>query len=169
MTGTVDYRDVPGFPSYRCGDDGSVWSSRCGGWKRLKPRPNQKGQLKVVLRRDGKSIGWYVSRLILTTFVGPCPDGMVCCHEDDNPTNNALSNLRWDTSKGNSADAIRNKRYTQVGTRHHMAVLDEAKVAEIRRRRAGGETIASIAKRLGVCHQTVGKAARGGSWKGVGA
>jgi len=47
----VEYRDIPGFPGYRAGDDGSVWSlwkKVFGGyrsprwvigdeWKRLKP------------------------------------------------------------------------------------------------------------------------------------
>ena len=33
---------------------------------------------------------------------------MQCCHYDDDPTNNHVSNLRWDTQSGNQQDRIRN-------------------------------------------------------------
>ena len=46
----------------------------------------------------------YVHRLVLEAFVGPCPEGMECCHNDGNPKNNHLQNLRWDTRKGNIGD-----------------------------------------------------------------
>ena len=49
-----------------------------------------------------------VHRLVLEAFVGPCPPGMVCCHWDDVPTNNRLSNLRWDTQSENEKDKARN-------------------------------------------------------------
>ncbi len=52
-----------------------------------------------------------VHKLVLTAFVGPCPDGMECCHWDDDYTNNHLSNLRWDTSTSNKHDMVRNGRH----------------------------------------------------------
>src|SRR4051812_25448733 len=39
--------------------------------------------------------------LVLETFVGPRPRGAYGCHNDGNKSNNALSNLRWDTPKSN--------------------------------------------------------------------
>src|SRR3990170_1323459 len=36
-----------------------------------------------------------VHRMVLETFVGPCPDGMECAHEDGVRTNCNLSNLQW--------------------------------------------------------------------------
>lgn len=44
---------------------------------------------------------------MLTAFVGPCPDGMEGCHNDGDPHNNRLDNLRWDTRANNARDAIR--------------------------------------------------------------
>ena len=35
----------------------------------------------------------------------PRPIGMECCHLDDDPTNNHLSNLRWDTRSANSFES----------------------------------------------------------------
>lgn len=45
-----------------------------------------------------------VHRLVLTAFVGPCPEGMEGCHEDGDPSNNRATNLRWDTHKNNQLD-----------------------------------------------------------------
>jgi hypothetical protein len=45
-------------------------------------------------------------RLVLEAFVGPCPTGMECCHNDGNRKNCVLSNLRWDTPKNNGLDRI---------------------------------------------------------------
>jgi hypothetical protein len=50
----------------------------------------------------------YVHLLVLEAFVGPRPPGLVGCHRDDNPNNNHVSNLRWDTRRENLLDAVRN-------------------------------------------------------------
>lgn len=43
-------------------------------------------------------------RLVLEAFVGRCPDGMECCHNDSDKTNNFVGNLRWDTRYNNVQD-----------------------------------------------------------------
>jgi len=48
-----------------------------------------------------------VHRVILETFVGPCPDGMEGCHNDGDRYNNNVSNLRWDTRYENCQDIRR--------------------------------------------------------------
>lgn len=59
------------------------------------------GYLYVGLGQNGKRL---VHRLVLESFVGPCPDGMECCHNDGDRTNNRVDNLRWDTRYGNCQD-----------------------------------------------------------------
>ncbi len=119
----VEYRDIPGYPGYRVGSDGSVWSCfelyRLKGargfgsrmtdsWHQRKPRKNSRGYLFVCLRKNPGEKLCAVHRLVLEAFVGPCPEGMVCCHyPDNNRTNNALKNLRWDTPSENSKDILR--------------------------------------------------------------
>lgn len=56
-----------------------------------------------------------VHTLVLEAFVGPRPAGMQACHWDDDGDNNHLSNLRWDTHKGNSADRERNNTHCPEG------------------------------------------------------
>ncbi len=48
-----------------------------------------------------------VHQLVLETFVGPCPPGCESCHNDGNPSNNYLTNLRWDTRSENIKDRFR--------------------------------------------------------------
>jgi hypothetical protein len=52
-----------------------------------------------------------VHRAVLEAFRGLCParmrDG---CHKDDDPTNNYLDNLTWDTRPGNQVMAVENRR-----------------------------------------------------------
>ena len=75
----------------------------------LKPTTLKSGHQQVSLGRRGSAR--YVHRLVLEAFVGPCPEGYVTCHYDDNPANNALSNLRWGARSENSRDAVRNGRW----------------------------------------------------------
>ncbi len=76
--------------------------------KILKPkgRVSRKGYRNVSLCNNGL-ISREIHRLVLETFVSPCPRGMEACHGDGNSWNNRLSNLRWDTSSNNSFDTLR--------------------------------------------------------------
>jgi hypothetical protein len=55
-------------------------------------------------RRRDRLTSARVHRLVLEAFVGPCPEGMVGCHNDGDPLNNRLDNLRWDTPSNNERD-----------------------------------------------------------------
>jgi predicted XRE-type DNA-binding protein len=125
----VGYCDVPEFPGYRVGTDGSAWRLKSNGqWKQLHGRRHKKGYRVVTLRRAGVAYDRLVHRLILECFVGPCPDGKEACHDPDpRRDNNALTNLRWDTPKANQAD--RKKHGTSnEGERHGLAKLTEEQV-----------------------------------------
>lgn len=86
---TVEYRDIPGHPGYRVGNDGSFWSNWKGSWSRRKLSIYD-GALVTTLR--GKSVK--CGRTILNVFVGPQPT-MQCGYKDGNRMNIALSNLLW--------------------------------------------------------------------------
>lgn len=187
--GAVAYRslDFLGYPDYRVGDDGSVWTQRrrSGGspklaigdaeeirqryragacsqrqlaeeygchasavgdiaraetwqpkqaWRRLSlSRHPKKGHLLAELRNDAGRKAFWVHRLVLMAFVGPCPPGMEGCHfPDRSPQNNRLENLRWDTKAANEADKEIHGTITR-GEQHGAAKLTEADVREIRR------------------------------------
>jgi hypothetical protein len=50
-----------------------------------------------------------VHSLVLETFVGPRPQNLEACHTDNNPKNNKLDNLRYDTRSANALDRRRHK------------------------------------------------------------
>jgi hypothetical protein len=61
----------------------------------------------VTLSNSGRRVTRSVHRLVLDAFVGFRPDGMEGCHRDGEPSNNRLSNLRWDTVSENHLDTVR--------------------------------------------------------------
>lgn len=91
---------------------------------------------KVSLRADGRTIQKFLHHLVLETFVGPRPEGLQGCHNDGNPFNNALSNLRWDSMQANIDDmafhGTRKNPPTHWGESHHNATISDADVAYIR-------------------------------------
>src|SRR5436305_14954603 len=97
------FRPIDGFPGYRVSPLGVIHSrwKRCGRrggmadiWLPLKPVADRWGYLSVNLHRDGTKVTRTVHRLVLEAFVGPRPPGLVCCHNDGNPANNRVENLR---------------------------------------------------------------------------
>lgn len=116
-----ELREIPGFPGYFVGDDGSVWTSklkggndrtpgRRGPLRRLKIYTNSEGYCFVGLDVDGKNRRRPVHQLVLEAFVGPKPAGAEACHyPDHDKSNNRLWNLRWDSHRENMRDAYRDR------------------------------------------------------------
>ena len=130
-TAPVDYRPVDGFPGYRVGSDGTVWSCKNGRrgyldtWRPLNLNITVRGGYReVTLSRHSPAVvrRIKVHRLVLEVFVGPQPNGCEGCHNNSDRSDNRLVNLRWDTRKGNVADAVR------AGTigRRRLAVIEAA-------------------------------------------
>ena len=95
---------IPNFSTYYINTSGEVYSLK--NMRFLKPKP-VRGYFYVALCKDSKAYRKSVSRLVLETFIGSCPEGMECCHNNGVSTDNKLENLRWDTKKNNAKDAIR--------------------------------------------------------------
>lgn len=160
---------IPGFPRYRVGRCGSVWSHKPSRakWMLLKPWPNAQEYLMVSLMLDGVRHAKRVHHIVLTVFVGPRPDGFEGCHRDGERGNNALSNLRWDTHAENVADNERNGKKV-FGEKHGCAKLCEADIPVIRAEYAkGGTTYRQIGASRGLPPETIFKIVQRKSWKHV--
>jgi len=62
------------------------------------------GRAVVSLCRGGRRDLRRVSTIVLQAFVGEPPAGFEGCHNDGNPANNHLGNLRWDSHQTNMDD-----------------------------------------------------------------
>ncbi len=108
-----------------------------------------------------------VHRLVLEAFVGPCPPGLECCHEDGNSANNATTNLRWDTHQSNVADMVRHGRLAKGEAVKHSKLSAEA-VRQMRDEYAAGSASQeAISRRYGVTQATVSKIVRGARWRHI--
>lgn len=123
------------------------------------------GYAALHLAKDGENKRKKVHVLVLEAFIGPRPAGMQGCHQDDDPSNPALSNLRWGTPRSNHDDRI--KSGNQKGEKHGKAKLTEALVREIKRLIAAGETNKAIATKLGIKAHNVTNIKSNQSWSWV--
>ena len=170
---TVVYKDIPGFPGYRIGNDGSVWSCRPKNgqgpfvsWRRIKPQMN-KGYLRVAFKNDRGGNTWkIVHRLLLEIFIGhpPRPEMNQACHIDGNRLNNSLDNLRWGSIHDNQADKVRHGRVSR-GATHGMSKLTDADATRILILVAGGRTKKSVADEYGISRVTVGDIVSRRTWR----
>lgn len=73
----------------------------------IKLKPHKDGYRMVTLHKEGRRKNRMVHQIVLEAFVGPCPPGQQTCHNNGDPSDNRLENLRWDTPKANVADKRR--------------------------------------------------------------
>jgi HNH endonuclease len=135
-------------------------------WKRLSPKKHKNGgHLAVTLGYKRRTKIYFVHRLVLLAFVGPCPQGMQCRHLNGDPTDNRVENLKWGTAYENAADAIRHGR-SGKGVQNPKAKLTDDLVRWIRKVYVKGNS-KNIARKLGVSPLTVWEAATYRKWKHV--
>lgn len=146
---------VPGSgKDYEVSSRGQIWSNKSKKLMRLSVANS--GYYQVNLGGKIK----HVHRLVLEAFVGPCPVENEGCHYNGIKTDNRIENLRWDTRKGNMADARRLGR-TNRGERNNFAKLTREQVFEIRN--ANG-TQQEIAFKFGISREHVRDIRSGKRW-----
>ncbi len=133
----------------------------------LKLNKGSKGYSSVILSKHGARQAYTVHRLVLETFVGPCPAGKECAHEDGDRLNNRLNNLSWKTRKDNCFDKMRHGTQ-QFGEHCSYSKLTEDDVREIRLihvSRSFEFGAAALARKYNVNRNTVRLAIVGPNWK----
>ena len=155
------------FPDYSITKSGQVWSHRNRIW--LKLTKQAKGHLIVSLY-NGQTHIHSVHRLVLETYIGPCPPDMECRHLDGNPANNKLNNLKWGTRSENSYDAIRHGTHTNFwvgicGEKHPCSKLCEGQVKVIfRAYHDGAHTQQELADAFYVSTSTIRQIIQSKTW-----
>lgn len=157
----MEPKPIPGFPSYSIDKKANVYSDARGPRRILKQMTDPKGYRTVSLPNGrGTYRPTRVHQLMLATFVGPRPPGMVGRHLNDVRTDNRLENLAYGTTSDNMGDRRRNG-HVNHGQHHGQTKLNDAKVLEIRRRYAAGEGPVALAREFGIAYQTLWNVATG--------
>lgn len=110
---------IPGFPEHSITISGNVWSHKQERWVAHYKNQCRGNYWVVTLYQNGRQYTKYVHRLLLETFVGPCPKGMECRHLNGDAEDNRIINLVWGTRVENTQDQIRH------GTKKHPVLLGE--------------------------------------------
>jgi hypothetical protein len=166
-------KSIPSSPGYFADQDGNIYSAwtgsgrgaRIGGdLKRLEPIAQRDARLVVNLSTAKGRVRRRVSALILETFVGPRPKGYEACHfPDRDPSNNKLSNLRWDSKAGNQADRVVHGT-SNHGRRNGSAKLTIEQVAAIRGLCADGMSKSAAARKFGVSRSNIQQICNHQTW-----
>lgn len=163
------FRQIPDFPRYAIDENGTVLSichvngrgkdSRWESAKILKPVPDTDGYQRAFISHKGHRKSVSIHTLVLTIFVGPCPDGMQCRHLDGNQNNNHVSNLAWGTKSQNELDKLLHGTF--------RGKLTKKDVLAIRARAARGERNTDIAKDFRVHVGNVSRIVQRKAWKHI--
>lgn len=167
----ADAKLIPDWPHYCIRPDGAVFSCRVRGshtnrlcpWWQLKVR-HWKGYPRVNLYGPVGKRRFLCHKLLMETFVGPCPPRMEIRHLDDNPRNCCLNNLRYGTKAQNRADGIANG-ILRTGEDSPNANLADAQVREIRRLASEGVTHREIGERFGLRADYISKIVARHIWR----
>ncbi len=167
VTGCLGYWVTPHGQVFSTKQLGQTSTCRPDGKAReLKTHDNADGYKHLCIRVNKKTRDVTVHALVLITFKGARPTGMVCRHLDGNTQNNHISNLAWGTHKENSEDMVKHDRTTR-GERHHLTHLTNELVHNIRKQASAGKPNSILAKELGMDRTTIWQIVTRKTWKHI--
>ena len=165
---SVRYKDLRNFMNWKTYQKDQRYEVSLLGQVRMKGKTARKpsvtptGYHVIVFSVPSKKhVGRYVHRMVMETFVGPCPDKMEVSHLNGDKSDNRLVNLRYESAKDNHARKIEHKTDFN-GARNPAARLTMHQVKEIRESNSPQSV---FAKKFGVSVATIGRARRGESWR----
>jgi len=156
-----EWRNVVGFEGlYEISNHGNVRSLKTG---KIKNQTINKKDNRPFLNlwKENKQKIMRPHKLVLEAFVGICPQGMECCHNDGNTLNNHIDNLRWDTHTNNIHDRIKHGT-TNRGERCGTSKLALEQVISIRK---DDRLQRIIAEEYGVKQSLISRIKNGVRWQ----
>ena len=174
MTSEI-WKPIPGFDGYEVSDQGRVrsfhkrdrgdvagpvWIISDEPQRILSPGSCKRGYQTVGLRMDGKTHPRKIHALVMLAFIGEIPHGLEVCHNDGDPRNNRLSNLRYDTSSANAADMVRHERGSRL--------FSNETIRRIRELRATGYSILKLCRKFNASRDAIGNMCSGTTFREIG-
>lgn len=84
----------------------------------LKQTADHNGHFYFTAVKNAKRERMYTQRVVLICFVGPPPIVADACHNDGDPSNNHITNLRWDSRSGNVRDMVKHGSHNNARKTH---------------------------------------------------
>lgn len=157
----------PRRPDILVGEDGTIFGVR---GRPLKGKLTYDGYLCYGISVEGKNKTIKGHRIVLETFVGPCPEGLETRHLDGNGLNNRLENLEWGSKKDNGEDRVKHGSSDRVrqarrgNTDGAKGKVTLAMVLEMRQRAVNGEIVRDFYKEYPVSYAYARKIVNGNAW-----
>jgi hypothetical protein len=162
------WRIAKDYPNYEVSNLGRIRSVTTRKVLRgyLKRHPSGRVVTKIMtLTKDDVVHYVRLHQLVLRAFKGSCPDGMEGCHNDGNPDNNRIDNLRWDTHLNNMLDQIKHGTKTNppkhAGDGHPNAKLTMDQVRHIQQYPIRRGDKALLAREYGVSQTHIARVIKG--------
>jgi hypothetical protein len=171
----IECRPVPGASAYLASATGVIYSFQKNGrghkagleYTTLTQMRWKGGYSKVIIKLDaGRQVKRFVHRLVLLAFAGPPLPGQEACHNNGDPTDSRIENLRWGTKTENGRDKVRHGT-SPKGVRSGRAKLTEADVVAIKQDIIVGLSGSKIAARFGVHPNSISWIRTGRGWSHV--
>lgn len=124
----------------------------------LKPQPNSKGYLRVVIGGERK----FVHRLVAEKYIPNPNNYQQVNHIDGNKQNNSVENLEWVSNQENRDHAVKNGLHLQ-GEDCPWSILNWEKVEYIRNHPEF--SIKYFAEKYGVSERTIRDVRNYNTWK----
>lgn len=167
----IEIKTIPGFPSHAISKAGKVYSlsrkdklGRAHKGKKLKEYYNGSIYPFVWICIDGKRYLLKIARLVLETYIGPCPVGKECRHLDSDSQNSNLENLTWGTHQENIKDRTI-AGTTACGERQGHSVLKNQDIPVIKYLyKTGLFRYEDLAFQFGVSISTIWQVVKGVTW-----
>ena len=171
----IEWRLIPGWPAYRINQKGDIESRWGNGGRKRKMVDTWRsvvGDLASGYRRvtlygeNNKKQRFLVHRLVLSVFVGGCPDGMEALHANGNRLDCRIENLRWGTPHQNWEDRRAHGRTNPTrGSKSASAKLSEEQIIAIRLSKRGYGTGKFLAELYQVSEATISLIRSGKTWR----
>jgi len=163
------WKAIPEFPGYEVSNHGRVRSHKRKRVRILKPGPaGSRRQYRAVhLFQDGKGYSRRIAPLVALAFWGPCPNGLEVCHNDGDPTNDCLDNLRYGTHKSNMEDASRQTEWPS-GEANGNSLYTDGFAKQLRKEFASGISTPNLAQKHNLPRQHVTNIVYGKIYKNAG-
>lgn len=155
------WKDVVGYEGiYKVSDKGQVKSDNG-----ILTLTESRGYLYVNLFKNGKRKTKLVHRLVLESFLGPCPPGMEVRHFPDRRGSNCkLSNLSYASHQVNCADQVFHNTL-RIGSMNGRSKIDEVEAAKIVEYYSSGDfTQEELGTMFGMSFRAIGYIVSGRTW-----